>query len=274
MKLTGRPNGYFSNPDIKILMPSNLRTLEKGLRMVGYGPKVDDFVLSMNRAAEAAAPAARKIFIDAITAMSFDDARRILSGGDTAATNYFKEKTTPQLTVAFRPVVEKTMSKNGVTQQYNSLVSQYKKSSLRQKSGPRYQSLRGVKGARWALLRTGPGRAQDPPGPGGADYEPVEGSLRATMSCWRRTLLSAAFDLDSAFDLASANESEPWNDRGPTLKVKSGGQSVRPHSYPANRRAKFIQREVKTCAFLGIFAAAIILLCGLAACTANQSPKN
>jgi hypothetical protein len=126
VKLTGRPNGYFGNPDIKILMPSNLRTLERGLRMVGYGPKVDDFVLSMNRAAEAAAPAARKIFIDALTAMSFDDARRILSGGDTAATNYFKDKTTPQLTAAFRPVIENTMAKNGVTQQYDALVSQYK----------------------------------------------------------------------------------------------------------------------------------------------------
>ncbi len=78
VKITGRPNGYFGNPDIKILMPNNLRTLEKGLRMVGYGPKVDDFVLSMNRAAESAAPAARKIFIDAITAMTFEDARRIL----------------------------------------------------------------------------------------------------------------------------------------------------------------------------------------------------
>jgi uncharacterized protein DUF4197 len=126
VKLTGRPNGFFGNPDIKILMPSNLRPLEKGLRMIGYGPKVDGFVLSMNRAAEAAAPAARKIFIDAITAMSFDDARRILSGGDTAATDYFKLKTTPQLTAAFRPVVEKTMASNGVTQQYNALVAQYK----------------------------------------------------------------------------------------------------------------------------------------------------
>jgi hypothetical protein len=126
VKLTGRPNGYFSNPDIKILMPSNLRTLEKGLRMLGYGPKVDGFVLSMNRAAEAAAPAARKIFINAITAMTFDDARRILSGGDTAATDYFKDKTTPQLTAAFRPVVEKTMATNGVTQQYNALVAEYK----------------------------------------------------------------------------------------------------------------------------------------------------
>lgn len=126
VKITGRPNGYFSNPDIKILMPNNLRTLEKGLRLVGYGPKVDDFVLSMNRAAEAAAPAARQIFIDAIAAMSFDDARRILSGGDTAATDYFKDKTTPQLTAAFQPAVERTMARNGVTQQYNALVSQYK----------------------------------------------------------------------------------------------------------------------------------------------------
>jgi hypothetical protein len=126
VKLTGRPDGFFGNPDIKILMPSNLRPLEKGLRMLGYGPKVDDFVLSMNRAAEAAAPAARKIFIDAITAMTFDDARRILSGGDTAATDYFKLKTTPQLTAAFRPVVERTMATNGVTQQYEALVAQYK----------------------------------------------------------------------------------------------------------------------------------------------------
>jgi len=126
VKVTGRPNGYFANQEIKILMPSNLRPLEKGLRMIGYGPKIDDFVLSMNRAAEAAAPAAQKIFIDAVTAMTINDARGILSGGDTAATNYFKEKTTPQLTAAFGPVVERTMAKNGVTRQYNALTAQYK----------------------------------------------------------------------------------------------------------------------------------------------------
>jgi Protein of unknown function (DUF4197) len=126
VQLVGRKDGYFANAAIKILMPKNLQPLEKGLRMVGYGPKVDDFVLSMNRSAEAAAPAARKIFVDAITSMSFDDARHILSGGDTAATEYFKQKTTPQLTAAFRPVVDKTMADNGVTKQYNSLVGQYK----------------------------------------------------------------------------------------------------------------------------------------------------
>jgi len=126
VQLVGRKDGYFANAAIKILMPKNLQPLEKGLRMVGYGPKVDDFVLSMNRSAEAAAPAARKIFVDAITSMSFDDARHILTGGDTAATEYFKQKTTPQLSAAFRPVVDKTMADNGVTKQYNSLVGQYK----------------------------------------------------------------------------------------------------------------------------------------------------
>ncbi len=126
VKLVGRKNGYFANNAIKILMPKNLQSLEKGLRMVGYGPKMDDFVLSMNRSAEAAAPEARKIFVDAITSMSFDDARHILSGGDTAATEYFKQKTTAQLTTAFRPVVDRTMAENGVTRQYNALVNQYK----------------------------------------------------------------------------------------------------------------------------------------------------
>jgi hypothetical protein len=124
VKLTGRPDGYFGNPAIKISMPKNLQPFEKGLRAVGYGPKVDDFVLSMNRSAEKAAPAAKKIFVDAILAMSIDDARKILSGGDTAATEYFKGKTSDQLTAAFRPVVEKTMDENNVTQQYKALVGQ------------------------------------------------------------------------------------------------------------------------------------------------------
>src|ERR1700742_4860197 len=60
VKLVGRKDGYFANSAIKILMPKNLQPLEKGLRVVGYGPKIDGFVLSMNRSAEAAAPAARK----------------------------------------------------------------------------------------------------------------------------------------------------------------------------------------------------------------------
>jgi len=125
VSLTGRPNGYFSNAAIKILMPEKLQTVEQGLRMVGYGPQVDQFVLSMNRAAEQAAPAAKQIFVDAITSMSFDDAKKILAGSDTAATEFFKTKTTDKLTAAFKPVVDKTMAQTGVVQQYHALIGRF-----------------------------------------------------------------------------------------------------------------------------------------------------
>jgi len=124
VSLTGRPDGYFKNAAIKILMPSQLQPVEKELRAVGYGPQVDELILSMNRAAERAAPAAKPIFLDAITAMSFDDARKILTGSQTAATEYFKGKTSEKLTVAFQPVAAHTMNEVGVTRQYKELMGQ------------------------------------------------------------------------------------------------------------------------------------------------------
>ncbi|HKI71703.1 MAG TPA: DUF4197 domain-containing protein, partial [Verrucomicrobiae bacterium] len=126
VKLTGKTDGYYRNEAIKILMPKNLRSMEKGIRAVGGGQKIDEFELSMNRAAESAAPEARKIFADAILKMTIEDARKILNGGDTAATDYFKSKTTGELTVAFRPIVERSMDKFAVTQQWNALVGQFR----------------------------------------------------------------------------------------------------------------------------------------------------
>src|SRR5262249_33344335 len=108
VSLTGRPNGDFGDAGLEILTPATLQTMQ-GLRAVGYGPQIDEFVLSMNRAAEQAAPAAKQIFTHAITTMSFDDAKKILTGDNTAATDYFKAKTTDQLTAAFRPVIDKSM---------------------------------------------------------------------------------------------------------------------------------------------------------------------
>jgi hypothetical protein len=125
VNLTGRLDGYFLNQAIKILMPEKLRNLEKGLKAVGYGPQMDEFILSMNRAAERAAPFAKEIFWDAIGEMTFEDARKILSGHETAATDYFKSKTTDKLTAAFRPVVEKAMNEVGVTRQYKELVGRF-----------------------------------------------------------------------------------------------------------------------------------------------------
>jgi hypothetical protein len=125
VELTGKVDGYFGNQAIKILLPRQLQSVEQGLRVIGQGAKVDEFVLSMNRAAEKAAPGAKDIFWGAIKEMSFDDARQILSGGDTAATEYFRAKTSDKLTAAFRPVVTDSMKDVGVIQQYKELQSSY-----------------------------------------------------------------------------------------------------------------------------------------------------
>jgi hypothetical protein len=125
VSFTGKKDGYFMNQAIKILMPEKLRTFEKGLRAVGYGPQVDEFVLSMNRSAEKAAPFAKQIFWDAIRAMTFEDVKKILSGNDTAATDYFKGKTTSNLTDVFKPIVSNAMNEVGVTRQYKELVGRY-----------------------------------------------------------------------------------------------------------------------------------------------------
>jgi len=125
VNFTGKEDGFFLNQAIKILMPEKLRTFEKGLRAVGYGPQVDEFVLSMNRSAEKATPFAKQIFWDAIGEMTFDDVRKIFSGNDTAATDYFKGKTTSKLTDVFKPIVSKAMNEVGVTRQYKDLVGRY-----------------------------------------------------------------------------------------------------------------------------------------------------
>jgi len=126
VNITGQTDGFFKNQLIKILMPKTLQNMEKPLRFVGYGPQIDEFVLGMNRAAEKSVPFAKDIFWDAIGQMSFDDARKILAGSDTAATDYFKAKTSKKLQAAFKPSVEEVMGQVGVNQQYNELIGRYK----------------------------------------------------------------------------------------------------------------------------------------------------
>jgi Protein of unknown function (DUF4197) len=122
VRLVGKPGGYLDNEAIKIPVPQNLRTFEKVARGLGQGAKVDEFVASMNHAAESAAPEAEAIFAEAVTEMTINDARKLLNGGDTSITEYFKAKTSARLADAFRPHVEAAMRKNGVTQQYEALA--------------------------------------------------------------------------------------------------------------------------------------------------------
>src|ERR1041385_943287 len=119
---TGRVDGFLKNAAIKILLPEKLRSVGKGMRLMGMGQQVDALEVGMNRAAEQAAPAARQIFINAVSKMTIADVRHILSGGDTAATEYFKTTSTNELTEAFSHIVHQAMENVGVVKQYNQIM--------------------------------------------------------------------------------------------------------------------------------------------------------
>ena len=121
VNLVSKKNGFMKNPKIKIPLPENVKKAESVLRNIGFGSNVDEFELSMNRAAERAAPKAKSIFWDSIKKMSFSDARKLLDGPDDAATQYFKDNTSTQLHQAFKPIVNQAMSEVGVTQTYQSV---------------------------------------------------------------------------------------------------------------------------------------------------------
>jgi hypothetical protein len=120
--LTGRPDGFLKNQAIKILLPPKLETVGNGLRFIGMGASVDQLEVGMNRAAERATPQAKQIFLSALRKMTFDDARHILTGGDTAATDYFKRTSSADLTTAFSPIVHTSMQQVGVVQQYDRVI--------------------------------------------------------------------------------------------------------------------------------------------------------
>ena len=125
VKSVSQNDGYFGNEIIKILMPEKIQKVADVLGKVGYQQQVDDFVLSMNRAAERAAPEAASIFGSAIKEMTLEDARGILDGGETAATDYFKAKTSDTIYETFKPIVSSNMNEVGVTRSYKEMMDKY-----------------------------------------------------------------------------------------------------------------------------------------------------
>jgi len=121
VQLTSKLNGYYKNPQIRIPLPERVKKVEKVLRTIGLGDQVNAFELSMNRAAEKAAPEAKPLFVKAISQMSFADARQILKGRSDAATLYFKGKTYQPLEERFKPLVHAAMAEVGITHSYQKL---------------------------------------------------------------------------------------------------------------------------------------------------------
>lgn len=122
----GRRDGFLGNERVRIPLPDSLKKTERTLRFLGQGEKVDEFVESMNHAAEKAVPVAADIFFDSVRQMSFNDARNILfSRQDDAATQFFRRTSENRLRHEFRPIVEDFTQQVGVTQKYKDLMGRY-----------------------------------------------------------------------------------------------------------------------------------------------------
>jgi hypothetical protein len=118
-------NGFFGNQLIKILMPPEAKKVENTLRNIGMGGHVDKAILSMNRAAEDASGKAVQIFVNAISGMSVSDGISIVRGGQGAATNYLKNRTTGELTNAFRPIVNNSLNQVNATKYWSDVFTVY-----------------------------------------------------------------------------------------------------------------------------------------------------
>jgi len=136
VNLTSKKDGYFKNASIKIPFPKEADKIANTLRDIGLGKEVDKVVLSLNRAAEDAATAAKPIFVSAIKKLTFKDAMKILKGGGNEATEFLKRTTSSQLRTAFQPKISTSLKKVNATKNWGDIVNRYNKIPLVKKQNP------------------------------------------------------------------------------------------------------------------------------------------
>lgn len=129
----GKPNGFLGDKRVKIPLPEAAQTVEKAMRTFGMKKQADELIETMNRAAEMAVVEAKPILVNAVKNMSFSDATGILTGGDDAATQYFKRTTSSDIAVKFLPIVKQATAKVGLASQYNQYAGQASKLGLMDK---------------------------------------------------------------------------------------------------------------------------------------------
>lgn len=139
-------DGYFKNSIIKIPFPPQAKDMEQKLRSIGMGKQVDEFVLTLNRAAEEAAKEAGPVFVTAVKQMTITDGVKILKGKDDEATQYLKRTTSTELTNKFRPIVKRAIDKVQVTSYWNPLASAYNKIPFVTKVNPNLEEYVTQKG--------------------------------------------------------------------------------------------------------------------------------
>jgi hypothetical protein len=118
----GVRDGFYGDPRVRIPLPPSLQRIEGAMRFMGVQREADELVLAMNRAAESAVPEARALLLDAVRKMTVEDAKRILTAGETAATDHFRRTTEARLAQRFLPIVKRATDRVGLAQRYGALA--------------------------------------------------------------------------------------------------------------------------------------------------------
>lgn len=176
----GRTDGFLGNPQVRIPLPESLERGERLARRLGYSKEVDELVVAMNRAAEAAVPEARRLLVDAVKRMSVQDAKAVLTGGDTAATEYFRRSSHQALHDRFLPIVKSATEKVGVAQHYREFARPAAALGLIKTDHAdldEYVTLKALDGLYFVLGEEEKKIRKDPAGTGSAILRKVFGAL-------------------------------------------------------------------------------------------------
>jgi hypothetical protein len=128
--LLGKSDGFLKNPKVKIPLPESMQQVESLMRGLGMGKQADELITAMNRAAEAAVPAAKDMLVDAVKQMTVEDAKGILTGGEDSGTQYFRRKTAEPLAVKFQPIVKQAIEKVKLAKTYEKFAKKASKFGL------------------------------------------------------------------------------------------------------------------------------------------------
>ena len=181
VSLLGRNDGFLGNPQVRIGLPGYLNDAAKVMKSLGQGRRIDELVVAINRAAEAAVPMGRDLLVGAVQNMTVTDAKNILTGGDTSVTRFFADKTREPLGVRFLPVVDQATEKVGLTQQYNSFAGRAANFGLMKKEDAnlaQYVTGKTLDGLYFMIGEEERKIRQNPAGAGSAILQKVFGSLK------------------------------------------------------------------------------------------------
>lgn len=176
----GKQDGFLGNPKVKIPLPESLEKVESLMRRFGKGQQADELVTSMNRAAESAVQEAKPLLLGAVKQMSVEDAKKILNGGDDAATRYFRDKTEAPLTDKFLPIVRQATAKAQLAEKYDQFAGAGKRYNLVKEEDAKlenYIARKALDGMYWMIAEEERAIRRDPVGAAGNLAKKVFGAL-------------------------------------------------------------------------------------------------